>query len=117
MIDDPLNDQKTVDLARHRQKPLVNRIASLKKRDQKRPAELTQGCLDAPENLVDEKQVHLFDVRLGRKALDADEPNHLLATARQALGSPVGDIAQLVDHPEHSLSCRGADPVVAVHDA
>src|SRR6202044_1994316 len=68
-------------------------------------------------NLVVEQQRHALDVVLLLcPRLDADQADHVLAAAGQALRGAVGDIAQLLDDLEHAGAGGVPDQVLAVHD-
>ncbi len=110
--DDSLTDQQPVDLAGQRQQARQVGLAALfEAGDHQRPVEGPDPRLDPAQDPFD-VVLHLW-----RRALHADQADHVLAAAGQALRGAVGHVAELIDDGEHPSAGRIPHPVLPVHDS
>ena len=115
--DDALAEEQPVDLAGQRQQPGQVRSGVLDVGDQHRLVLGADERLDAAQNLVVEQQRHALHVVLHLcPGLHADQADHVLAPAGQALRGTVRDVSQLLDDLEHARAGGVPDQVLAVHD-
>ena len=115
--DDPLTDQDAVDLAGERLDPgEAGVVRALQEGDEQRPVMVADPGLHPAQHLVVEQQVHVLDVVLLRLPLHADQADHVLAAAGQALRGAVGHVAELLDGLLDPDPGGLAHPVLAVHD-
>jgi len=81
-----------------------------------KPGSFADPGLHPAQHLVVEQQVHVLDVVLLRLPLHADQADHVLAAAGQALRGAVGHVAEFLDGLLDPDPGGLAHPVLAVHD-
>jgi hypothetical protein len=89
-------------------------VRALQEGDEQRPVVVPDPGLHPAQHLVVEQQVHVLDVVLLLVPLHADQADHVLAAAGQALRGAVGHVAELLDGLLDPDPGGLAHPVLAV---